>query len=84
MKITIKPEEKKEHNIPFDKIPVGYVYRALWNDGPIALKLTDGEAVLLCHDYDDDGEWFQLADGFKGYPAHEILGKLTEVIVEKE
>jgi len=84
MKIAIKPEEKKEHNIPFDKIPVGYVYIADDCNGPIALKLTGGEAVLLCHEYDGDNGWFGLANIFKGVPAYEILGKLTEVVVEKE
>jgi hypothetical protein len=28
-------------------------------------------------------DWFKIADGFKGKPAYEILGKLTEIVVEE-
>ena len=82
MKITIKPEPKKEnHEIPFDKIPVGYVYEVLVN-GPTMLKLKKNEAVLL--NYSSGDNWFKIADGHKGIPAYKILGKLTEIIVEEK
>ena len=87
MKVTIKEKQKKEknHEIPFDEIPTGYVYVTKYSDGPIALKLNDNKAVLLCYENDDDYyDWFEMADGFKGTPAYKVLGKLTEVIVEEE
>jgi len=81
MKVTVKPKQtEKSQEIPFDEIPVGYVYVAEFSDGPIALKLKDEQAVLLSH-Y-DGGDWFCVTEGFKGMPATKILGKLVEVIVE--
>jgi len=83
MKVTVKSKEKKEsHGIPFDEIPVGYVYVALYSDGPIALKLCDNEAVLLGYS-DNDSDWFSIASGFKDEPASKILGKLTEIVIEE-
>jgi len=82
MKVTVNPKEKQDnHDIPFDEIPVGYVYVALYSDGPIALKLCNGEAMLL--KYGNGDEWFTIADGYNGKPASKILGKLTEVVVEE-
>jgi len=85
MKVTVKPKEKKEScKIPFDEIPVGYVYVALYSDGPITLKLKNGDAVLLSY---NDGlsvnEYLEIAKGFKGKPAYKILGKLTEIVIEE-
>jgi hypothetical protein len=83
MKITIKPKQKKEnHDVPFNEIPVGSVYVAKYYEGPIALKLKGDMAVLLTHGVVDASDLFVLADGFKDEPAYEILGKLTEIIVE--
>jgi len=83
MKITVKPrKEEKNKNVPFDKIPVGYVYVSEFSDGAITLKLKNNEAVLLSHFRDED--WFEIADGFKGKPAYKVLGKLMEIIVEEE
>lgn len=82
MKITVKPKQKEKHeNIPFDEIPVGYVYIAKYSNGPIALKLEDNEAVLL--KYSNNSDWFEMAHGSKGQPAYEVLGKLTEIIVKE-
>ena len=81
MKVTVKPKQEERHDVPFDEIPVGYVYVVKYTDGPVVLKLNDGEAVLLCHD--DSGDFFDMAAGFKGAPAYEVLGKLAEVIVEE-
>ena len=86
MKVTVKPKTQKENQkVPFDEIPVGYVYVAKYTNGPIALKLNCGEAVLLRH-YDDlpGSDFFEIAAGFKGEPAIKVLGKLTELIVEEE
>jgi len=81
MKVTVKPKQtEKRQEIPFDEIPVGYVYVAKYSGGPIALKLKDKQAVLLSHGSSED--WFYVAEGFKDEPAYKILGKLTEVIVE--
>ena len=83
MKVTVKPKTQKENQkVPFDEIPVGYVYVAKYYDGPITLKLCDNEAVLLFHQ--NDSGWFAIANGFKDLPAYKVLGKLTEVIVEEE
>ena len=82
MKITVKSERKENMNVPFDEIPVGHVYIAEYRGGPVALKLCNGEAVLLTHW--DDGAWFCMAAGFKGTPAYKVLGRLTEIIVEEE
>ena len=84
MKVTVKEKQDKNREIPFDEIPVGYVYVAKYSDGPVALKLNDNKAVLLCYENDnDDYDWFKLAEGFKGEPAYKVLGKLTEIIVEE-
>ena len=82
MKVTVKSKQKENMNVPFDEIPVGYVYIAERHNGPTALKLCDEEAVLLTHWNND--VWFEMAGGFKGQPAYKILGKLTEIIVEEE
>ena len=83
MQVTIKQKKEKNESVPFDKIPVGYVYVVEEEYGPTALKLIDGEAVLLNHSGNND-TWLAIADGFKGKPAHKILGKLTEIIVKEE
>lgn len=89
MKTTIISEQKKSQKTPFDKIPVGYVYMAGDSTGPIALKLRDGEAVLLANYFiGEEGmptdDLFKLADGYKNVSAHKILGKLTEIIVQED
>ena len=82
MKITIKPKQVEEnHEIPFDEIPVGYVYVVEHHSGPIALKLNNNEAVLLS--YGGGNNWFILATGYKGKSAYKVLGKLAEIIVEE-
>jgi len=87
MKITVKNKKEEKKEIPFDEIPVGAVYVARFHDGPIVLKLNDGEAVLLSHSDENEenelSDWFEIADGFKGEPATKILGKLTEIVVEE-
>jgi hypothetical protein len=84
MKTTVKKKQEEKKQVPFDKIPVGAVYVAGNPTGPLVL----GKAVLLANYVDDDkgmatADWFKIADGFKGKPAYEILGKLTEIIVEE-
>ena len=81
MKVTFMPKERKVNKVPFDEIPVGMVYIAECETGPVALKLEGGEAALLTYVNNDD--WFVLADGYKGTPAYKILGKLTEIIVKR-
>ena len=87
MRITVKEkqdqDQDKNMNVPFEKIPAGYVYIAGNNHGPVALKLNNSEAVLLsfCR-YGID--WFNMAIGFRNEPAYKILGKLTEIIVEEQ
>ncbi len=86
MKITVK-SRPKQCDIPFDEIPIGYVYVSRCHDGPIMLKLKDNEAVLLTYSDDENknkNNWFKVAEGYKNLPATKILGKLTEIIVEEE
>lgn len=82
MKVTVKEKQDVNKNVPFDEIPVGYVYVALYKGGPTALKLSEEQAVLLCCTTDPD--WFMLANGYKGNQAYKVLGKLTEIIVEEQ
>lgn len=82
MKVTVKPKPKKEVcEIPFDKIPSGYVYVCSFQ-GNTMLKLKDGEAVALT--WCDGGNCLRVARATKNMPATKILGKLTEIIVEEE
>lgn len=81
MKITVKPKQEENCKVPFDEIPVGYVY-VVERLGSIALKLLGGEAVLLKFD-SNGGSWFAIADDYKGMAAYKILGKLTEIIVKE-
>lgn len=81
MKVTVTVKEKEKNEIPFDEIPVGIVYVVSGHSGPIALKLNNNEAVLLCHN--DKSNWFQLVGGLTSAPAYKVLGKLAEIIVEE-
>ena len=83
MKVTVKAKPKpKQCGIPYDDIPVGYVYIAGSHTGPIALKLVKGNAVLLAN-HPRSIDWFEITEGFKGVPAYKILGKLTEIVVKE-
>jgi len=81
MKVTVKEKQKeKNHKIPFDEIPVGYVYVCAFQ-GNTMLKLKNDEAVALTwHDGDD---CLSIANVTKNKPACKILGKLTEIVVEE-
>ena len=84
MKVTVKSKQKEDMSVPFDKIPVGYVYIAGRYNGPLALKLENNGATLLTYNSDGSNNWFDMADGYKDVPAYKILGRLTEIIVEEE
>ena len=86
MKITVRPILKlKNQVVPFDEIPVGYVYVIQRPGEPVMLKLCKDEAVLLNYGAGlNSDERLKLANDFKGLPTNRILGKLTEIIVEKE
>jgi hypothetical protein len=81
MKVTVKPKKVEKKEVPFNEIPVGSVYRIKYHNGPIALKLIYNEVVLL--KYNDNEEWFEIAKALRCKPAYEVLGKLTEIIVEE-
>lgn len=84
MKITVKEKQEEKGKVTaFNDIPVGYVYIVTCKGGPVALKLRDNKAVLLTYGCEYNPDWFTLAVGFEGRPAHKILGKLTEIIVEE-
>ena len=81
MKITIKPKQKEgNQRIPFNMIPTGYVY-TIHSGGPVMLKLSGDVAVLLCHNSGND--CFAGIYDFSIASAYKILGKLTEIVVEK-
>lgn len=88
MKITIKAKQEEVQKIPFDAIPVGMVYVAESSVGPVALKLCGNEAILLA-DYGEDDtdtptdDCLMLCAGYKDVPAYKILGKLTEVVIDR-
>lgn len=84
MKVTVKSKEKQDCKIPFDDIPIGYVYVAGYSGGPVILKLRNGESAVLSLSYDNSRTFFGIAAGWKGESAHKILGKLVEIIVEEE
>jgi hypothetical protein len=84
MKVTVKAKQEKSCEVPFDEIPVGYIYVVYSTTEPIALKLENNNAVLLGHKGAfSDSNFFKIANGLKGTPAIKILGKLTEVVVEE-
>jgi hypothetical protein len=83
MKVTVKAKQEENMNVPFDEIPVGYVYVAQWAGKPIALKLHGGAAVLLNYNTETENDFLEIAVGFKGKSAYKILGKLTEIVVEE-
>jgi len=81
MKITVEPKAKPEpKEIPYNDIEPGTVYQIV--DGPIALKLKDGMAVLLNRTGSEDN-YLEIARGHKGRPATKILGRIKEIIVEE-
>ena len=81
MKVTVKPESKKEVcEIPFDKIPIGSVYEV--SDGAVLLKVTATDAIIFAGNGGCD--FFGMAHSYKTFSAAKILGKLTEIIVEEE
>ena len=80
MKITVKKKQVKE--VPFKDIPVGTVYKI--GMGGTLLKLGMEEAVIL--KFSSGKDWLEIAGkgggNWNGRPATEILGKITEIIVE--
>lgn len=82
MKVIVKEKNKKDEKVPFEGIPVGYVYIGGYRNGPILLKLENEEAAILA--YGNNIDWFHLAIGWRGMPAYKILGKLTEITVTVE
>ena len=86
MKITIKGNEKVEPKITIEDVEPGYVFE-IFNSGPTtggkvkALKLEDGEAILLT--YSSGCDWFEILDdeSWDNSPV-KILGKLTEIVVD--
>ena len=84
MKITVKEKQKEDMNVPFNEIPVGYVYVVKHSFGPLALKLENNAAILLAYNSTGSGHWFDMDIGYKGISAHKVLGRLAEIIVEEE
>ena len=81
MKVTIIPKKEKQEEIAYNKIPTGTVYISTQYNG-IMLKLTGSDAAVLTWSSGEDR--FVIAHDSKYKPAIKILGKLKEIIVEKE
>jgi len=84
MKITVKNKEPEVKQVFIKDVPVGYVFEILDSGAGYvkALKLWDEKAVLLRYSAGDD--WFELKckTAWEDSPVR-ILGKLTEIIVER-
>lgn len=84
LKVTVNKSEAPVPTISHDSIPPGMVFK--YKNGPIALKLTNDESVLLgyerCGNYSDLEPWMEITNGWKIMHIERILGKLTEVICE--
>lgn len=82
MKITKRGPEKSGKSLDFNEIQPGIVFR--YADDTVALKIDNNKAVLLVYDTDSGIDWLDLADAYKTDKIAEILGKLVEMVVEKE
>jgi len=88
MRITIKEKKSIQSKpVKLQDLKPGTIIQFDISQSPTGLVISgdkDGNDIaLLCHDHDtDDGDWFQIAMGWKTMPIAKVLGKLTEIIVE--
>jgi hypothetical protein len=83
MKITVRKKEPEVKQVYIEDVPVGYVFKI--HDScckPDALKLRNNRFVLL-NFLNEDDSYLEVNDGTWRDTSVEIVGKLTEIIVEE-
>lgn len=86
MRITIKQKESVQlKSIELKDLEPGTV--VIVNGGPTGLVIMgmntkDRELMLLTHFKDGTGDWFTVPGGWDDSPITEVIGKITEIIVE--
>jgi len=80
MKITVRKKEPEVKQAFIKNVPVGHVFEV---DGVTALKLTREKVALFT--FPSGSDWFEIMtpDSCWSDMPVKILGKLTEIILEK-
>lgn len=83
MKITAKPKVKEAQKINWRELPIGTIVR--FTDDVTAMVFSNSDSTkrrLLLLNYTDGTLWLREALGYKTITIAEVLGVLTEMVVE--